>query len=183
MASARCSSRRVWFCSAWALSAAIRWDRARTCTPSASFSPAASSAASWASAPSAALPARTKRPASRWAIPSSKAVCMARSFCCMRQRLAWCGRSSSAASARKAACNTTNAPNSSSSTMFSDRSTRYGGQNTVTVLWLLPANSATATATPNRARNQRVARMVSTGLRRRLPAQPGCRRYAAVPRI
>ena len=49
--------------------------------------------------------------------------------------------------------------NISISTMFSERSTRQGGQKMVTVPWLLPAKRAMATAMPNRARNQRAARM------------------------
>src|SRR6185369_13241802 len=94
--------------------------------------------------------------------------------CCERQRSAWRGRSNRAASAPRAACRNTKAANSSSSTRFRDRSTRCGGQNKVTVPWLLPANSAIATATPNRARSQRAARIRDRPpARRALAGSPG----------
>src|SRR6478609_3211834 len=102
-----------------------------------------------------------KRPASMCERPSSSDAYIARSFCCVRQRKACRGRSNSADSARSAACRKTNAATSSNSTRLSETSTRYGGQNSVTVPWLLPANRAPATAMPNRARSQRVARMAA----------------------
>src|SRR6476619_7284103 len=84
---------------------------------------------------------------------------MPRSFCWVRQRRACCGRLNSAERARSAVCRSRNAATSSSSTRFNERSTRYGGQNTVTVPWLLPAKRATAAAVANRTRSQRAARI------------------------
>jgi hypothetical protein len=71
---------------------------------------------------------------------------------------AWAARTARPARAGRHAA--TRRPTSRiSSTRLSDRSTRYGGQNTVTVPWLLPANSATAAATANSARSQIAARI------------------------
>src|SRR3569832_2324964 len=67
--------------------------------------------------------------------------------------------SNSADNAPSAACNSTKAATSASRTRLSERSRRHGGQNSVTVPWLLPANSAIATAMPNKARSQRAARI------------------------
>src|ERR1035437_6830921 len=77
----------------------------------------------------------------------------------MRQRRAWPGMANSAESARQATCRVTNNRVSVNKTKLSDRSTRYGGQKIVIVPWLLPANSAIATATPKSARNHNAARI------------------------
>ena len=84
---------------------------------------------------------------------------MARSFCWARQRLASTGSANTADAARSARYSSKNIPASSSIIRLKEISTRCGGQKTVTTAWLLPANSATATAMPNRAMNQRAARI------------------------
>ena len=98
----RCSSRAGRSCSACAPSAASRCDSMRSCGAFASRTPLSDSIRSCSIAASAERRARRKRPASRYDSPSSSAACMARSFCCMRQRRACRGRSSSPAIARSA---------------------------------------------------------------------------------
>ena len=106
---ASCSASCKWLsrvarsCRAWDASAAIMWASARSCLPWGIASPLASRACSCDSAATAALRERMNRPPSMWVSASSSAPCMARSFCCTRQRRAWCGSSSKAARARSAA--------------------------------------------------------------------------------
>ena len=112
-----------------------------------------------ASACSAALRERTKRPAVRCAKASTKDACTKRSRCWARQRRAWAGILAKAANPRNAKCKTRKLTTKPTSTKLSDRSMRQGDQNTVTVPGLPAANKAPATATPNSAISHRTARM------------------------
>ena len=80
--------RRSRSCKAWADSATMMCATVRKETAWSSSSPASRSNASFSSAICAALRARKKRPAMNWLMDSSRAAWAARSFCCMRQRLA-----------------------------------------------------------------------------------------------